>query len=493
MASASPNLAGYRTEPYSSPELATSVAQARESTNAAGAAIALADAKSNEILCCARSGNLAPELGVASLAEESLTALCLRSGKQLRSDDTATDPRVCSSAANSLAARSVVATPIQQDAKVVGVLVVFSDSPGTFSSQHLTGLKAIADQVARILRETHASTPGQPKRPQSARLPLPDGGAQQRPASVQEVVLDMPRLPESETPPPLPTPHSFATFDAVADRKKVLPSANLMMIVGFALLVITASAAWAYLRRTEPLNVEAETNIQAVQEPSTTPATTHPQFEVPASSAGTEASVRDVTAEQKPNPAPVVVSHKSAPLATPLHPNGSNRLAERPASIASASSLPDGKDSPASGAVKETATRSVVSSDVVVPPSPVGAPAMQLASAALPPVVIPDVHATPTVEPALKSNIVPARLIRSVKPPYPTFARQMRLSTTLMIQAKISTNGKLTDIRFVSGSGLFQEIALDALKLWRYTPATLDGKTIEQDIQITLDFRPSNQ
>jgi len=63
----------------------------------------------------------------------------------------------------------------------------------------------------------------------------------------------------------------------------------------------------------------------------------------------------------------------------------------------------------------------------------------------------------------------------------------------LMVQAKISKDGKLTDIQFVSGSSLFQGIALEALKLWRYTPATLDGKVIEQDIQIRLDFKPSNQ
>ena len=492
MASASPNFAGYRTEPYSSPELATSVAQAREITNAAGAAIALADAKSSEVLCCARSGNLAPELGVASLTEESLTALCLRSGKQLRSDDTATDPRICSSAASALAARSVVATPIQQEARVVGVLAVFSGSPGAFSSQHLTGLKAIAEQVARILREPHAPTPGKPKRPQSARLILPDEGAKQKPSLEEDVVLDMPRLPESETPLPLSTPHTFATLDAVADRRKVTPSANLIMIVGFALLVITASAAWAYLKRTGPLNVETETNIQAVQESSTTPATVHPQFEASASTAGTEAPARDVI-EQRSNPAPAIVSHKRAPSATPLHPNGSKRPTEQAASVANAPNHPDGKDSPASGAAQEAATRSVASNNVSVPPAPASTPAVQLASAALPPVVVPDAHATPKLESELKSTIVPARLVRSIKPAYPTFARQMKLSATLMVQAKISKDGKLTDIQFVSGSSLFQQIALDALKLWRYTPATLDGKVIEQDIQIRLDFKPSNQ
>jgi TonB family protein len=490
VASASSNFAGYRSEPYSAPELATSVAQAREVTNAAGAAIALGDAKSNEVLCCARNGNLAPELGVASLAEESLTALCLRSGKQLRSDDTATDPRVCSSAASALAVRSIVATPIQQEAKVVGVLAVFSDSPGAFSSQHLTGLKAIADQIARILREPHSPTPGKPKRPQSARLTFPDEGAKQK-ASEQDVVLDMPRL-EAEKPLLLSTPHSFATFDAVADRRRVSPSANLIMVVGFALLVITASAAWAYLQRARPLNVETETNIQAVQESSTTPATVHPQFEAPASTAGTEAPVRDVVAE-KANPAPTVVSHKSAPSAMPLRPNGSTRPAERPALVASASNDPAGKDSPASGAAKEAATRPVTSNNVSVPPAPASTPAIQLASAALPPVAVPDVHATPKLESEFKSTIVPARLVRSVKPPYPTFARQMKLSATLMVQAKISKDGKLTDIQFVSGSSLFQQTALDALKLWRYTPATLDGKVIEQDIQIRLDFKPSNQ
>jgi len=49
-------------------------------------------------------------------------------------------------------------------------------------------------------------------------------------------------------------------------------------------------------------------------------------------------------------------------------------------------------------------------------------------------------------------------------------------------------------VQWVSGSELFRDSALAALKQWRYQPANLNGKPIESDLEIVLHFhRPTNQ
>src|SRR5215470_9165414 len=136
---------------WSSHELAVIAQRAQAFTNASGTAIALSEGNPAEIVCRARAGSSAPEVGTALPVEETFTGLCIQSGKELRCDDSETDNRVDKAAMRALGIRSMVAVPLKEEGRVVGVLAVFAPTARAFGIAHLVVLRAIADQIADYL------------------------------------------------------------------------------------------------------------------------------------------------------------------------------------------------------------------------------------------------------------------------------------------------------------------------------------------------------
>src|SRR5205814_3728138 len=137
----------------SSDELAVIAQRAQAFTNASGAAIALSEGSADEIVCRARSGSSAPDVGVTLRVEGSFTGLCIQSGKELRCDDAETDTRVDTAAIRALGIRSMVVTPIREDNRVNGVLAVFAPTPHAFTITHVAVLKTMADQIGALLQK----------------------------------------------------------------------------------------------------------------------------------------------------------------------------------------------------------------------------------------------------------------------------------------------------------------------------------------------------
>src|SRR5262249_8014502 len=138
-----------REEP--SNELAVIAQRAQAFTNASGTAIALSEGNAADFICRARAGSSAPEVGTALRVEGTFTGLCIQSGKELRCDDAETDTRVDTAAIRALGIRSMVAIPIKEEGRVVGVLAVFAPTTRAFTITHVAGLKTMADQIAAYL------------------------------------------------------------------------------------------------------------------------------------------------------------------------------------------------------------------------------------------------------------------------------------------------------------------------------------------------------
>lgn len=81
------------------------------------------------------------------------------------------------------------------------------------------------------------------------------------------------------------------------------------------------------------------------------------------------------------------------------------------------------------------------------------------------------------------------RLIRSVSPAYPFFARQQRMQGLVRLEVYISPEGAVEDVKVLSGAELFSRAAMEAVKQWRYSPLTVDGKPVAVVTNIDLDFR----
>jgi len=86
-------------------------------------------------------------------------------------------------------------------------------------------------------------------------------------------------------------------------------------------------------------------------------------------------------------------------------------------------------------------------------------------------------------------DVKPAKLVNSVAPVYPTLAKNQHVSGNVQVDALIDANGRVTTMKIVSGPTLLHQAAKDALKQWKYQPATLDGKAVPMHLTVTIQFR----
>jgi protein TonB len=82
-----------------------------------------------------------------------------------------------------------------------------------------------------------------------------------------------------------------------------------------------------------------------------------------------------------------------------------------------------------------------------------------------------------------------AQLIARIVPRYPPLAVQTRKEGTVLLHAIISIDGRITALEVVSGSPLFVQDAIDAVRQWRYRPTYLNGEPVEVETSITVIFR----
>jgi TonB family protein len=88
-------------------------------------------------------------------------------------------------------------------------------------------------------------------------------------------------------------------------------------------------------------------------------------------------------------------------------------------------------------------------------------------------------------------QVTPPRLLRSVQPTYPPLANSNHVEGDVEIQAVIDQTGKVTSAKAISGPMLLRSAAMDAVRQWRYSPASLDGKPITVEYKVTVRFRLS--
>ena len=86
-------------------------------------------------------------------------------------------------------------------------------------------------------------------------------------------------------------------------------------------------------------------------------------------------------------------------------------------------------------------------------------------------------------------DVKQAELISKVAPIYPSLAKNQHVSGNVLVDALIDANGKVTTMKVISGPTLLHQAAMDALRQWKYQPATLDGKAVPMHLTVTLQFR----
>src|SRR5947209_4952132 len=102
------------------------------------------------------------------------------------------------------------------------------------------------------------------------------------------------------------------------------------------------------------------------------------------------------------------------------------------------------------------------------------------------PVAVPKVAAPQRVR--VSQGVSQGLLIKKVQPPYPPLARQARIQGQVLLQAEISKDGTIQNLRLISGHPMLTSAAIEAVKQWRYKPYILNGEPVEVETQITVNF-----
>jgi TonB family protein len=524
-------------------ELASIAARAQTYTGASGAAIALSEGDVAEMVCRACSGPSAPDVGAHLRLEGTFTGMAVQSGQALRCDDSDTDNRVDAAACRALGTRSIVVVPIRDmdTEAVTGVLAVFAGNRNTFNDLHVAVLRTMAREVAVAVQKARkagisvnsiTAAPPPPRhsdpgftppaattsRPGPVPVPTPIPGAAAAPKLAPEIAPTMmspaPKLAAPVPPPPPvedphapqpmaahvapstrktftahPTPEwkpappppprkvepiiertaekrgsrpmvaSFGTFDSVAEDKK--PGGGGMGIwigVGIAAVVVVGGY-FGY----SALSSKAEPQAQTQPAPAATTASTpEPTAEPAATQSASQPTPTQAPAKPAAQPAPQPATRAASKPPTPEPP-------------------PPAPEKKQPQAVERAAVTPSAQTRVEEPPK---------AIAALPQIQVPITTAAPTLAAPKISQSTVAELVSRVNPAYPASARALRVEGTVLVEAAIGKDGVVKSVRVISGHTLLRDAAAQAVRQWRYKPATLNGQPIESTSQVTLKFSP---
>jgi len=88
--------------------------------------------------------------------------------------------------------------------------------------------------------------------------------------------------------------------------------------------------------------------------------------------------------------------------------------------------------------------------------------------------VVPKVSA-PAAPIRVGGNVREPQPIKVVSPIYPPLASRARVSGTVVLEATLTAQGTVEEIRVISGHPLLIDAAIDAVKKWQYEPTVLNG------------------
>jgi putative methionine-R-sulfoxide reductase with GAF domain len=125
--------------------------RAQHLTGATGAAIALR--AGDEIVCRARAGRTAPDLGVRLQTDAGISAEAVRTGEVMLCHDAERNPRVDLASCRRLGVRSILVSPLRYYRRTLGVFEVLSSSPSAFDERDVATMQLLSSMmVAAISR-----------------------------------------------------------------------------------------------------------------------------------------------------------------------------------------------------------------------------------------------------------------------------------------------------------------------------------------------------
>lgn len=96
----------------------------------------------------------------------------------------------------------------------------------------------------------------------------------------------------------------------------------------------------------------------------------------------------------------------------------------------------------------------------------------------------------PPPTPLVESEIAPVELVNP-PPAYPALARRRGIEGHALVEVLVLVDGGCAQARLLewSGSRLFGDAALEAVRSWKYRPASIGGRPVERPHTIRFTFR----
>jgi TonB family protein len=87
-------------------------------------------------------------------------------------------------------------------------------------------------------------------------------------------------------------------------------------------------------------------------------------------------------------------------------------------------------------------------------------------------------------------DVKPPAKIVAPSPQYTEIARKARIQGVVIIEAIINKEGNVTNVKILKGLPMgLDDAAADAVKKWKFKPATLNGKPVAVIYNLTVNFR----
>jgi len=334
------------------------------------------------------------------------------------------------------------------------------------------------------------------KRPEFTSKPA-SGGAASAPAPAREpeAVKEAHTAPAADTlfekPAPASSEHAPTVVGSAPSfgygKEEAASGGSKKILIGVAAGVVIAAAGyfgWTHFKGSaspaaQPVAVStpAPTPASAPAKPSAQPSTPSTASNVPASNP--QADVTPPTRSKTPAPEPELIAES------------------RPSTRSTAASPAPAK--PVETETPETTALVVKGGKVPTAAKPAAAPdapAPSLAGMGAPTnTSLPNLGTTTSaVKPKLQmvsvsQGVSQGLLYKKVAPAYPPNALRMHVEGAVELQATISKNGDITNIKIVSGDPQLAKAASDAVKQWKYKPYLLNGEPVEIQTGVTVNFK----
>lgn len=141
------------------PTISLIAERAQTITRATGAALALR--RGHEIVCRARAGRTAPDLGVRLQTDSGLSAQCVRTGEVLLCGDAESNPQVDRGTCRRLGVRSILVAPLRYFRRTLGLFEVLSSAPYAFDHQDAASLQLLAGMTVAAISRRMSHSSGQ--------------------------------------------------------------------------------------------------------------------------------------------------------------------------------------------------------------------------------------------------------------------------------------------------------------------------------------------